>query len=33
MYKQELIFIVKSIIASETVNEHAKWAEQLSVFL
>ncbi|MCD0467702.1 hypothetical protein [Flavobacterium sp. ENC] len=32
MYKQELIFIVKSIIASETVNEHAKWAEQLSVF-
>ncbi|RUT72266.1 hypothetical protein D0817_01210 [Flavobacterium cupreum] len=32
MYKQELTFIVKSIIASDTVNEHVKWAEQLSVF-
>lgn len=32
MYKEELTFIVKSIIASETVAEQVKWAEQLSVF-
>ncbi|QSB28985.1 hypothetical protein [Flavobacterium sp. CLA17] len=32
MYKQELTFIVKSIIASGTVDEHVKCAEKLSVF-
>ena len=32
MYKQELTFIVESIIASDTFNEHIKWAGQLSVF-